>query len=161
MLPMMARMAMGTIVALGLSSPSFDAGRPIPRRFTCEGANVAPELSWEGSPPGTRSFALVVEDPDAPGGTFIHWVVYDLPADARALREGTLPAGARQGRNDFGKTRYGGPCPPPGPAHRYHFRLYALDRTLDVAAGATADELRRAMSGHVLAEGQLIGTFGR
>ncbi len=161
MLTPVAKLVLGTLATLHVSSPAFQHGRSIPRRFSCEGEDVAPELRWDGAPEGTRSFALLVEDPDAPGGTFVHWVVYDLPAEVRGLGEGKLPSGARQGRNGFGKSHYGGPCPPPGPAHHYHFRLFALDRPLDLPAGATDAELRRAMEGHVLGTGELVGTFGR
>ncbi|MHB8418161.1 MAG: YbhB/YbcL family Raf kinase inhibitor-like protein [Myxococcales bacterium] len=153
----MAKLAVG---AIQVASASFAAGAPIPDRFSCAGADVSPELHWSAPPPGTASLALLVEDPDAPGGTFIHWVLYGLPAGTRSLREGAAPPGGA-GKNDFGRDGYGGPCPPPGRPHHYHFELFALDRELDLPVGATAAELRRAMHGHILARGEVIGTFVR
>ncbi len=160
MLTLMARMAVGAAAAMTVGSNSFAAGGPIPGRFSCLGADVRPELHWSAPPPGAKSLAILVEDPDAPGGTFIHWVQFGLPPGARSLEEGS-PAPGHMGRNDFGRRGYGGPCPPPGPPHHYHFRLFALDSEPDLPAGATAAELRRAMQGHVLAEGEVVGTFGR
>ena len=124
---------------LQLTTSAFAPGGDIPERFTCEGSDTSPALGWNAPPEGTQSFVLVLEDPDAPGRTWIHWVLYDLPATERKLPEGvppdgTLPSDARQGRNDFGNIGYGGPCPPPGPAHRYYFKLYALDRKLGLGA---------------------------
>ena len=148
-------------MALTLSSDAFKNGGDIPSRFTCDGAGTAPALSWSGAPEGTKSFVLIVDDPDAPSGTFVHWVVVDLPASTTSLAEGgTLPAGARTGKNDFGKVGYGGPCPPSG-THRYFFKLYALDTALGLNPGATKADLLAAMQGHVLAEGQLMGRYGR
>jgi Raf kinase inhibitor-like YbhB/YbcL family protein len=151
---------------LTLSSNSFEAGGTIPKKFTCDAQDSSPELHWSDPPAGTKSFALTADDPDAPAGTWVHWVLYDLPGDLRALAESVpkqeaLPNGARQGRNDFRKTGYGGPCPPPGKPHRYFFKLYALDAKLDLKASATKAELERAMSGHVLAHAELIGRYGR
>jgi Raf kinase inhibitor-like YbhB/YbcL family protein len=153
-------------VALRLTTTAFTPGGDIPARFTCDGEDVSPALGWDGVPEGTRSFALVMDDPDAPRGTWQHWLVYRLPADARDLPEAVpadeaLPAGARQGRNDFRRAGYGGPCPPPGPAHRYYFRLYALDIMLDVKPGAPRAALDRAMLGHILAEAALMGRYRR
>src|SRR5579859_2603609 len=127
-------------MALRLESPSFRNGELIPPRFTCDGENVSPALRWAEAPAGTQCLALVCDDPDAPGKTFTHWVLFNIPLNPPELREGiptekTLPNGARQGTTDFGKTGYGGPCPPGG-LHRYFFKLYALDKPLDLAAGA-------------------------
>lgn len=149
-----------------LKAAAFKPGADIPGRFTCDGSNVSPALSWTTPPEGTQSFALIMEDPDAPRRTWVHWVLYDLPATERELPEGvaptgTLPSGARQGRNDFGKTGYGGPCPPPGPAHRYYFRLYALDTELQLKAGATRAQVDRSTYGHVLAGAELMGQYRR
>jgi len=145
-----------------ISSPAFGNGDPIPRRHTCEGEDVPPMLVWEEVPPGVRSFALIAEDPDAPSGNFVHWVVYDLPPDTTQLPESAaLPDGAQLGKNHYGTESYRGPCPPPGKPHRYYFRLYALDSTLGLAGGATADEVRNAMRDHVLAEAETMGTWQR
>ena len=151
--------------ALELTSPSFQSNGDIPARFTCEGADVSPLLHWTDPPAGTRSFALILYDPDAPGGDFTHWVLYDLPAGARKLPE-ALPAsgevrGARQGRNSFGKLGYGGPCPPPGAPHRYIFKLYAVDRRLELPAGASRSAVEKALGGHVLGRAELAGRFKR
>jgi len=156
------------IMALVLTSGAFTAGGGIPARHGCDGANVSPALAWSGAPPGTVALALIVDDPDAPAGTWVHWVLYNLPASVAALPEGVpaterLPAlgGALQGRNDFRKVGYGGPCPPPGRAHRYFFRLYALGAALPLGAGASRQEVDRAMHGHVLAETTLMGSYAR
>ena len=153
-------------MALQLSSTSFKAGEEIPRKFTCDGADGSPELSWTAPPEGTQSFALIMDDPDAPVGTFTHWVLYDLPAQTSTLAEGVskideLPAGGRQGRNDFRKIGYGGPCPPPGKPHRYFFKLYALDRMLSLKPGSSKEDIERAMQGHILESGELMGTYRR
>ena len=155
-----------TATDLRLSSPAFAAGATVPRQYTADGADESPPLAWADPPAGTKAFALVCEDPDAPRGLFTHWVAFNLPADTRELGAGfptgsTLPDGTVQGTNGFGKVGYGGPSPPPGPAHRYVFRLFALDAPLDLPAGATRDQVLKAMSGHVLGEGQLTGTYGR
>ena len=149
-----------------LTTSSFEPGDDIPRRFTCDGGDISPDLAWSAAPAGTRSFVLVVDDPDAPAGTWVHWVLYDLPAGTRELAAGVpaderLPSGARQGRNDFKRIGYGGPCPPAGSAHRYFFRLYALDAPLALPAGATRAQVARAMEGHVLAEAELMGRYRR
>ena len=151
---------------LTLSSSAFASGEKIPPRYTCSGADVSPPLAWDAPPAGTRSFALIADDPDAPAGTWVHWVLFDLPAEARALEAGIakqaeLANGARQGRNDFGKIGYGGPCPPPGKPHRYFFKLYALDTKLALKSGATKAAMEKAMQGHILAQGELLGRFGR
>jgi hypothetical protein len=155
--------------AFSLASPAFGNGDAIPSRYTCDGADLSPPLAWAGTPAGAGSLALIVEDPDAPGGTFTHWVLYDLPAEIRALPEGvprsaTLSdlGGARQGRTSFGDAiGYGGPCPPPGPAHHYHFRLFALDAKLGLAPGASRDSLLVAMHGHQLGVTELVGLYAR
>lgn len=149
-----------------LRTSAFHPGGEFPAKFTCDGSDVSPPLSWTTPPDGTQSFALVMEDPDAPGGTWVHWILYDLPSGERALPEQvsperTLPSGTRQGRNDFRKIGYGGPCPPPGAAHRYYFRLYALDTTLELRANATRAEVDRAMRGHILARAELMGRYRR
>ncbi|MCX2727915.1 YbhB/YbcL family Raf kinase inhibitor-like protein [Thermomicrobium sp. 4228-Ro] len=142
------------------------SGGTIPAEYTCDGADGSPPLSWSDPPVGTTAFVLVVEDPDAPGGIFTHWLLYDLPAATRSLPpavppDGTLNSGARQGRNDFGTLGYRGPCPPPGRPHRYVFRLYALDRPTGLPPGAWRNDVLRALEGHVLAIGELVGTYSR
>src|SRR5262245_20021046 len=149
-----------------LTSRAFREGEGIPERYTADGRNTSPPLAWSEPPEGTRGFALICEDPDAPRGTWSHWVLYDLPPDCRELLDGveptpTLPNGGRQGTNDFGKVGYGGPSPPPGKDHRYVFKLYALDTVLGLDAGATRQQLLDAMHGHHLAEARLVGTYGR
>jgi Raf kinase inhibitor-like YbhB/YbcL family protein len=156
----------GRTMTLAISSPDFPPGGDIPRKYTCDGADASPALSWSGAPEGTRSFALIAEDPDAPAGTWVHWVYYDLPASTGGLPENVgkvdePPTGGHQGRNDFRRVSYGGPCPPPGKPHRYFFRIFALDRTLDLEPGATRKEVERAMQGHVLAQAELMGKYGR
>lgn len=154
-------------MAFTLSSSAFDDGGPIPARYTCEDDDVSPALSWSAPPAGTRSLALIVDDPDAPDPaapkmTWVHWVLYDLPPDAGSLSEavepGALPAGTRQGRNDWKRTGYGGPCPPIG-RHRYFHKLYALDTVLGDLGEATKAALEKAMEGHVLARTELVGTY--
>lgn len=159
--PSLSRAA-GMIV---VRSTSFEEGQSVPRKHTCDGEDVSPPLTWSGVPEGTKSLAVVCDDPDAPAGTWVHWVIYNLPSDAGGLGENvppreTLPDGARQGKNDFRKIGYNGPCPPGG-THRYFFKVYALDRLLDLPAGATKAQLVRAMEGHVLAQGSLMGTYSR
>jgi hypothetical protein len=150
---------------LTLESEAFGQGQPIPPRYTADGRDVSPALRWRGVPAKTESLALICEDPDAPRGTWVHWVLYDLPAAVESLPEAvapleTLPGGGTHGKNDFGRLGYGGPAPPSG-THRYFFRLYALDRKLALASGATAKALRRAMDGHILAEAEWMGTYSR
>lgn len=153
-----------TAAALTLTSTAFADGGAMPKRHTCEGQDVSPPLAWSGVPAGTKSFALIVDDPDAPDPkapkrTWVHWVLYDIPASATALPEGgVLPAGTRQGRNDWGRTGYGGPCPPIG-RHRYFHKLYALDIVLGDLGEPAKGELENAMKGHVLAESVLMGTY--
>ena len=152
-------------MALTLTSPAFGPGAGIPARYTCEGEDVSPALAWSGVPPGTRSLVLIVDDPDAPDPrapktTWVHWVLYDLPPASTGLPEDarTLPAGAREGRNDWKRTGYGGPCPPVG-RHRYFHKLYALDVALGDRGTPTKSELERAMQGHVLGRAELVGTY--
>lgn len=152
-------------IPLSLLSPAFDEGQPIPERYTCDGGNASPALTWSDAPTDTESFALTVDDPDARGG-FVHWVLYNI-APERGEAPEALPKGdtvlgdALQGTNDFAVLGYGGPCPPAGTPHRYVFMLYALDKTLDLDSGATKEELHEAMVGHVLANGTLTGTYQR
>jgi len=146
-----------------LKSPAFSQGQAIPSDYTCDGNDVSPPLTWTETPPGTRSLALIVDDPDAPMGTWVHWVVYNLPPTTRQLTEGfptdaRLPDGTVQGTTDFGHTGYGGPCPPSG-THRYFVKLFALDAVLPLPPVATAQELQGAVQGHILAETQLMGTY--
>lgn len=148
-----------------LYSPEFLTGNFIPFKYTCDGENYSPPLTWEDPPAKTQSFALIVSDPDAPHGTFTHWVLYNLPADLRQLSERiphqqTLPDGSKQGRNDFGQVGFGGPCPPSG-THRYFFKLHALDQLLNVAPGGGKEEVLQAMQGHVLDAAELMGLYGR
>jgi len=149
-----------------LKTTSFTPGGFIPKRFTCEAADVSPALSWTEPPAGTQSFAIIEDDPDAPSGTFVHWLVYDLPAAFRQVTEGQsrndqMLGGGRQGTNDFSRTGYNGPCPPPGRPHRYFIRLYALDAKLNLRPAATRRELDAAMQGHILAQAELMGRFQR
>ena len=165
-LPLAARTMQEVPMAFTLTSSAFTEGAPIPAKHTCDGADVSPPLAWSGAPSGAAAFALIMDDPDAPAGTWVHWVLYDLPARSSALAENVakteaLKDGAVQGRNDFPRTGYGGPCPPPGKPHRYFFKLYALDAALGLKPGATKQELERAMQGHVLATAQLMGTYAR
>ncbi len=151
-------------MAFTLTSSAFAPGAAIPEQYSCKGADDSPALKWSGAPAHVASFALIMDDPDAPAGTWVHWVLWNLPAITQSLPEGVpkreqLDDGARQGRNSFHKTGYNGPCPPAGATHRYFFRLYALDGKLDLAAGASRSQLDAAMKGHVLAETEYMGTF--
>lgn len=153
-------------MTLTLTSPSFKKGEGIPANYTCEGKNISPQLDWNGVPEETKSLALIMDDPDAPGGVFTHWVIFNLPPDSQGLLEAVpstpqLPGGALQGRNDFSKIGYGGPCPPPGYPHRYRFTLYALDRHLNLGAGSSKNQLLNAIKGYILAQVQLTGTYQR
>ena len=154
------------VMSLQITSPAFSEGQPIPPKYTCQGSDISPSLAWTNSPEKTRSFALIMDDPDAPMGTWVHWVLYDLPANAAGLPEDVakiqvIANGAKQGMNTWPRLGYGGPCPPPGKPHRYFFKLYALDAMLDLKPGLTKKDLLKAMEGHVLAEGQLMGTYQR
>jgi len=149
-----------------ITSPAFIDGTNIPVKYTCNGQNMSPALTWGQGPAGTASFALILEDPDAPLKNFTHWVIFNLPPDIQGLseaitREGTLTSGALQGKNGGGSIGYFGPCPPKATPHHYRFTLYALDRSLDLNAGATKDQVRQAMEGHILGEAQLIGIYQR
>jgi len=153
-------------MTMQVTSTVFTNGGIIPKKYTCDGDDVSPSLSWSGIPEGTKSIALICDDPDAPAGTWVHWVLYGLSPDSTGLPEdvptqNVLDNGAKQGRNDFREIGYGGPCPPKGPAHRYFFKIYALDCEIDLDAGATKKELLRAMEGHIIAEGQLMGKYQR
>lgn len=145
-------------------SSSIEEGRKIPSRFTCDGENLSPQLSWSDTPGNTKTLALIFEDPDAPGGIFVHWVVYNIPKGVTNFPEGitseNLPEGAKEGTNHFGDIEYGGPCPPSG-THRYYFRLYALDTELQLKPGAGRRDLLKAMEGHILDQAQLMGTYSR
>jgi Raf kinase inhibitor-like YbhB/YbcL family protein len=166
-------------LTIQLHSSAFVDDGMIPKAFTCEGSDRSPPLEWSGAPGSSLSFALICDDPDAPMGTWSHWVVYNLPPQLRALKEG-IPVGenmpatategaaaaaeefsnARQGKNDFGKSGYGGPCPPSG-THHYFFRIYALDTRLELGPGATRAQILKAITGHILAEGRLVGKYQR
>lgn len=151
---------------ISIFSDAFEDGGSMPVDYTCEGDNRSPALSWKGLPEGTQSITLIADDPDAPSRTFVHWVIYNIPADSKGLagavpRNSTLDDGSLQGKNDFGKTGYNGPCPPPGKPHRFFFRIYALDTRLNLKSGVTRSQVEAAMSGHILAQGEMIGKFGR
>ncbi|HIJ72051.1 MAG TPA: YbhB/YbcL family Raf kinase inhibitor-like protein [Planctomycetes bacterium] len=149
-----------------VTSPAFEEGAMIPAEYTADGRDVSPPIVWSSGPEGTKSYVLINDDPDAPMGTWVHWVVYNIPADVTSLDENvpsdkTLPSGAQQGSTDFGRIGYGGPAPPGG-THRYFFKVYALDTVLDdLPTGATKGQVEAAMNGHVLAEGQLMGKYSR
>jgi len=154
------------VPSLELKSSAFQSGTEIPRKHTCDAEDLSPVLRWEKAPPGTRAFAIIADDRDAPGGTWVHWVIYDLPAETKELTEGTarietLANGSKQGVNDFRRVGYGGPCPPPGLPHRYVFKLYALDTPTNLKPRATKQQLLEAMKGHILAEAELIGRYKR
>jgi Raf kinase inhibitor-like YbhB/YbcL family protein len=146
-------------MTIRVTSTGFADGGDIPQVYTCDGQDVSPPLSFTDVPAGTQELALLVEDPDAPGGTFVHWVAWGIDPSKAALAEGESPPGA--GTNGFGRRGYGGPCPPKGAPHRYVFTVFALSRRLDLAAGASAQDLRRAMAGGVVAEGRLVGRYAR
>ncbi len=151
---------------LQLKTGAFKPNSQIPREYTCDGGDASPALSWTDPPAATKSFVLIMDDPDAPMGTFVHWVVYNLPASVRELPErvpeGTdLQGGGQQGSNDFPRIGYGGPCPPPGKPHRYFFKLYALDAPLNLPARPRKKEVEAAMQGHILARAELMGRYGR
>jgi hypothetical protein len=153
-------------MAFTITSTAFAHEAAIPKAYTCDGTDVSPPLAWTDPPQGTVSLALILDDPDAPAGTWVHWVLYNVPAASRALPERVptvdiLPDGTRQGLNDFSRIGYGGPCPPRGPAHRYRFKLFALDTVLDLHHRATTAHLERAMKGHLLAKAELHGRYQR
>lgn len=154
-----------TMQNISISAEAFQAGGTIPKEYTCDGSNVSPALSWSGIPSNAKSIALIMDDPDAPMGTFVHWVLFNIPASTQKLPKGisrnqTLGDGSRQGMTDFGRAGYGGPCPPKG-THRYYFRIYALDTMLNLQPGASREQLDDAMKGHILAMGELMGNYTR
>ena len=149
-----------------LASPLFASGAPIPDAYTCKGADLSPVIAWSGEPPKTVSFALIMDDPDAPARTWVHWVIWNIPPAMQALPKDVpqsprLDSGALQGRNDFGKTGYNGPCPPSGKTHRYFFQLYSLDTKLTLEPGASRQQLDAAMKGHILGKAVHMGTYRR
>lgn len=154
-------------MSLELTSEAFTNGQSIPAKYACTGKNISPPLAWNEPPAGTQSFALILDDPDAPMGTWVHWVLFNIPAQRRALPE-DLPVTGKNidpnaiyvGKNSWGDIGYGGPCPPSG-THRYYFKFYALDATISLLPGATKEQLLREMEGHILAEGELMGTFSK
>jgi len=153
-------------MALRVHSTRWKSGDTIPTKYTGDGPDVSPPLSFEGVPPGTKAFALICDDPDAPVGTWVHWVIYDIPGNATGLAEGvakdaTLPDGSRQGRNSWKKSGYGGPSPPPGKPHRYFFRLYALRESLGLRPGLTANEVETAARAKAIESAQFLGVYGR
>ena len=151
---------------LHVVSGAFTDGETIPAVYTCDGANISPAIKWSTPPKSTLSMAVVVDDPDAPSGDFTHWIVYDIPPDIHRLPEhvpgnATLSSGSHQAQNDFEHIGYGGPCPPSGPAHHYHFHVYALDTRLTLPDNAARADVDAAVKGHILAQGELVGTYGR
>ena len=153
-------------MSIVLTSPAFSEGGVIPKRHAGEGDNLSPALSWSGFPSSTKSFVLQVEDPDAPSGTFIHWVLFNIPPEVKQLTEGlpeksVLPGIGQQGTNDAQETGYFGPYPPPGKPHRYFFKIFAVDRMLDLSAGCTSSQIQKAMRDHILETGSLMGTYRR
>ena len=150
---------------MDITSSAFNEGAMIPEKYTCDGPNISPPLKWSDAPEETKSFAIICEDPDAPSGIWVHWVLFNLPVNVKELPEnipaiGKLSNGAKQGKNDFGKIGYGGPCPPGG-THRYFFQVYALTKELDLEAGISKSELISAMEGNILSEGQIMGKYQR
>jgi Raf kinase inhibitor-like protein, YbhB/YbcL family len=155
----------GKKMEIKITSSAFKDGDLMPAKYTCDGANISPPLKWENIPAGAKTIAIICDDPDAPRGTFVHWVLFNLPAEVKELAENTpadkiLSSGAVQGTADFGRIGYGGPCPPSG-THRYFFKIYALDTKIDLTPGADKSRLVEAMKGHILAEGQLVGKYKR
>lgn len=151
---------------LEIKSSAFINGAAIPKKHTCDGEDVSPSLSWDKIPAGTKSWALICDDPDAPVGTWVHWVIYCIPPETKSFPEAIAKnqvvfKSAKQGKTDFGKIGYGGPCPPKGKPHRYFFKLYALDFMPDWPAGRTKAEVMKGIEGHILAQGELIGKYGR
>jgi Raf kinase inhibitor-like YbhB/YbcL family protein len=155
----------GGITPIQIQSPAFKNNQTIPAQHTCDGQDLSPSLTWKNIPGKTQSIVLICDDPDAPAGTWVHWVCYDLPAETKSLPEGipksdSLPGGGKQGVTDFGTVGYGGPCPPSG-THRYFFKVYALDGELGLPAGKSKRDVEQAMKGHILAQGQLVGTYSK
>jgi Raf kinase inhibitor-like YbhB/YbcL family protein len=151
---------MEATMSLNLTSDAFANGQSIPAKYSCIGKNISPALAWNDPPAGTKSFALIVDDPDAPMGTWVHWVLFNLPADARNLQESADTSAVSVGKNSSGNMHYDGPCPPSG-THRYFFKLYALDSNLSLSPGATKEQVLKAMDSHILAQGELMGTFSK
>ncbi len=147
-------------MAIQIYAYAFHEGNMIPRKYTCDGENISPSLGWSGVPDEAQSLVLIAEDPDAPSGTWVHWILFDIPARLVILDEGVKGIGV-SGTNDFGKSGYGGPCPPRGKTHPYYFKLYALDNLLNLKPGARKAEVEKAMHGHILAEGQMMGKYAR
>ena len=145
---------------LSLTSDAFANGQSIPTKYTCKGKNISPALAWTEPPAGTQSLALIMDDPDAPGGTWVHWILFNIPVSTRTLPEDLHASDISVGSNSWGDMRYGGPCPPGG-THRYFFKLYALDSNLSLSPGVTKDQVLKAMDGHTLAQGELVGTFSK
>jgi len=150
----------GNDMTITITSTAFKEGDKIQRLYTCDDQNVSPPLAWTGVPTNTVSQALIMDDPDAPSGTWVHWVLFNLPPGLANLDQGKIGGGS-EGKNDFNKLGYGGPCPPRGSTHRYFIKIYALDKVLDLKSGATKSQLEAAMRGHLLAQGQLMGKYGR
>jgi hypothetical protein len=153
-------------MAFKISSASFPNGGDIPKKYTCDGADISPELSWSEPPQGTKSFTIIAEDPDAPAGTWTHWVLFDVAEATTSLAENVnkideLPGGERQGRNDFRKIGYNGPCPPPGKPHRYFYRIFALSEKLNLEPGTGKPEVEKAMEGRVLGQAEWMGKYQR
>jgi Raf kinase inhibitor-like YbhB/YbcL family protein len=151
---------------INLNSSAFESGDSIPKQFTCDGEDASPPLSWSGVPEGTLSLALILDDPDAPTGIWVHWVLFNIPPSLTSLptrvqKDAVVDGIGSQGNNDSRRTGYSGPCPPRGKPHRYYFKLYALDTTLNIGPGATKTQVEGAMQGHILAQGQIMGTYGR
>ena len=154
----------GKKMEMKVTSKAFQDGGMIPKQYTCDGANISPPIAWDSVPEKTKSIALIADDPDAPGKTWVHWVAFNIPASAHEIPENVpaqenISGGGKQGTNDFKKVGYGAPCPPSGSAHRYYFKLFALDTELTQDSSATKDQLLKAMDGHVLGEGQLMGKY--
>lgn len=151
---------------ISISAEGFKEGEAIPEEYTCKGKDISPSLSWKETPAGTKSFTLIMDDPDAPAEPFVHWIIYNIPADTQKLPKSmplkkTLADGSLQGITDMGGPGYSGPCPPPGKPHRYYFRIYALDIKLDLPPAASRNQVESAMKGHILAKGELMGKFKR
>jgi len=165
LIPLNKETKQDTVMEIKIKSSAFEQGGMIPKKYTCDGEDVSPPLTWSNVPANSKCFALINDDPDAPAGTWVHWVIYNIPGDSKELPEAVPPKknlenGAVQGTNDFGKFGYGGPCPPGG-THRYYLKLYALDTTLSLQGDVTRGRLLEAMKGHILAEGQLMGKYSR
>jgi Raf kinase inhibitor-like protein, YbhB/YbcL family len=147
-------------MSLTLTSDAFANGQSIPAKYSCVGKNISPALAWNDPPAGTQSFALIVDDPDAPMGTWVHWVLFNIPANMHSLQENMDTSAMSAGKNSSGNMRYDGPCPPSG-THRYFFKLYALDSTLSLSPGVMKEQVLNAIKGHILAQGELMGTFSK